>query len=133
MCDYLLWLEGEREMYGLNNEEEIEAIKDALMMGAKYKELYEKLLWEKNVLISCLCSNKTTVERHNNTVIGEDGERSQVTTYHVVVQALDNDDEAIWGREDGRLVDGYACLSTYSAVQYILTEMRKFEDENHIA
>ena len=103
-------------------------IQDAILMGAKYKELYEKLLWEKNVLISCLCSNKTTVEAHNNTVIVGDGERSQVTTYHVVVQALDSDEQATWGMDDGKLVEGYACYSPASAVQWMLTEMKKWEE-----
>ena len=33
----------------------IKEVQDALLMGLKYKELYERLLWEKNILISCLC------------------------------------------------------------------------------
>jgi len=28
-------------------------VQDAILMGLRYKELYEKLLWEKNILISC--------------------------------------------------------------------------------
>ena len=107
-------------------------IQDAILMGLRYKEAYEKLLWEKNILISCLCSNKTNVEAHNNTVIGEDGERSQVTTYHVVVQALDSDEQAIWGKDNGKLVEGYACYSPMSAVIYMLNGMKKWEDENEL-
>jgi len=109
-------------MYGLNNEEEIEAIKDALVMGAKYKEAYEKLLWEKNILISCICSGRTDV-------IGIDDHEGQ-TTYHVRVKELESDGEAIWGMDDGEIVEGYACYSPYIAVQWMLTEMKKWEDEN---
>jgi hypothetical protein len=47
---------------------------------------------------------------------------------HVVVQALDSDEQAIWGREGGKIVDGYSCYSPYSAVLYMLTEMKKFEE-----
>lgn len=113
-------------MYELNNEEEIEKIKDALIMGAKYKELYEKLLWEKNVLISCLCSGRTDV-------IGIDdheGEGNKVTTYHVRVKELESDGEATWGLDDGKLALNYSCHSPYAAVQYMLVEMKKWEDEN---
>lgn len=111
-------------MYGLNNEEEIEAIKDALMIGAKYKELYEKLLWEKNVLISCICSGRIDV-------IGIDDHEGQ-TTYHVRVKELEGDGEATWGLDDGQLVEGYSCYSPMSAVLYMLTEMKKWEDENEL-
>lgn len=110
------------------NHEEPESIKDAILMGIKYKEAYEKLLWEKNILISCLCSNKTKV-------VSIDDEEGK-PRYHVLVEPLETDEDqrpAIWGMGDGKLVDGYSCLSPYSAVQYMLTEMRKFEDENHIA
>jgi len=116
--------------YGSSTE--TKEVQDAILIGLRYKEAYEKLLWEKGVLISCLCSNKTNVEAHNNTVIGEDGERSQVTTYHVVVQALDSDEQAIWGREDGKIVEGYACYSPYSSVQWMLNQMKKWEDENEL-
>ena len=105
-------------------------VQDAILMGLRYKEAYERLLWEKNILISCLCSNKTSVEAHNNTVIGEYGERSQVTTYHVVVQALDSDEQAVWGKDNGKLVEGYACYSPMSAVNRMLNQMKKWEDEN---
>lgn len=109
---------------------EFEHIQDAILMGAKYKELYERLLWEKNILISCLCSGRTDVIGLNKQVLGEDGKRKQVTTYHVRVKELDSDEEAVWGMDDGKLVDGYTCYSPYSAVQYMLTEMKKWEEEN---
>lgn len=105
-------------------------VQDAILMGLKYKELYEKLLWEKNVLISCICSGRTDVIGLNKQVLGEDGKRKQVTTYHVRVKELDNDEEAVWGMEDGEIVEGYACYSPMSAIQYMLTEMKKWENEN---
>lgn len=100
-------------------------VQDVILIGLKYKEAYEKLLWQKNILISCLCSNKTKV-------ISIDDEEGQ-TRYHVLVAPLDSDDDqrpAIWGIDDGELVEGYACYSPYSAVQWMLTEMKKLEDEN---
>ena len=106
----------------------IKEVQDALLMGAKYKELYERLLWEKNVLISCLCSGRTDVIGLDRQVLGEDGKRKQVTTYHVRVKALDSDEEAVWGMDNGEVVDGYSCLSPYSAVQWMLTEMKKWEE-----
>lgn len=67
-------------------------LQDALLMGVKYKELYERLLWEKNILISCLCSGKTDV-------VGVDVKEGQ-TTYHVRVKPLEGDtentEEALW-------------------------------------
>lgn len=105
-------------------------VQDAILMGLKYKELYEKLLWEKNVLISCLCSGRTDVIGLNKQVLGEDGKRKQVTTYHVRVKDLDSDEEAVWGVDDGELVEGYACYSPMSAIQYMLLEMKKWENEN---
>ena len=108
----------------------IKEVQDALLMGAKYKELYERLLWEKNVLISCLCSGRTDVIGLDRQVLGEDGKRKQVTTYHVRVKALDSDEEAAWGMDEGELGEGYSCFSPYSAVQFMLSEMRKWENEN---
>lgn len=108
----------------------IKEVQDALLMGAKYKELYEKLLWEKNILISCLCSGRTDVIGLDRQVLGEDGKRKQVTTYHVRVKALDSDEEAVWGMDEGELSLNYSCHSPYSAVQFMLSEMRKWEDEN---
>jgi len=105
-------------------------VQDAILMGLRYKEAYEKLLWEKNILISCLCSGRTDVIGLNKQVLGEDGKRKQVTTYHVRVKDLDNDEEAVWGMEDGEIVEGYACYSPMSAIQYMLTEMKKWENEN---
>lgn len=105
-------------------------VQDAILMGLRYKELYERLLWEKNILISCLCSGKTDVIGLNKQVVGEDGKRKQVTTYHVRVKELESDGEATWGIENGKIVDGYACYSPYIAVQWMLTEMKKWEDEN---
>lgn len=111
----------------MNEFEHIEAsVQDAVLMGAKYKELYEKLLWEKNVLISCLCSGKFDV-------IGIDDhewEGNKVTTYHVRVKELESDGEATWGIDDGQLVEGYACYSPYTSVQWMLSEMKKWEEEN---
>ena len=108
-------------------------VQDAILMGLRYKEAYEKLLWEKNILISCLCSNKTKVIGFNRT-IKEDGHYKPVISYHVQVAPLPNDTEntlpAIWGMDDGKLDEGYSCFSPYSAVQFMLTEMRKWEDEN---
>ena len=103
---------------------------DAILMGAKYKELYERLLWEKNIMISCLCSGRTDVIGLDRQVLGEDGKRKQVTTYHVRVKALDSDEEAVWGMDEGELGEGYSCFSPYSAVQFMLSEMRKWENEN---
>ena len=110
-------------------------IQDAILMGLRYKELYEKLLWEKNVLISCLCSGKTDVIGVASPFIGEDGNLSNITTYHVRVKPLPNDTvncglDATWGMEDGKIVDGYSCYSPYTSVQWMLTEMKKWEDEN---
>jgi len=107
-------------VYDLNNEEEIEKIKDAIIMGAKYKELYERLLWEKNILISCICSGRTDV-------ISIDSNEGQ-TTYHVRVKALDSDEEAVWGMDEGELSLNYSCHSPYSAVQFMLSEMKKWEE-----
>ena len=106
----------------------IKEVQDALLMGAKYKELYERLLWEKNILISCLCSGRTDVIGLDRQVLGEDGKRKQVTTYHVRVKSLDDKQEVVWGVDDGEVVDGYSCLSPYSAVQWMLTEMKKWEE-----
>lgn len=105
----------------------IKGVQDAILMGAKYKELYERLLWEKNILISCLCSGRTDVIGLDRQVLGEDGKRKQVTTYHVRVKSLDDKQEVVWGVDDGEVVDGYSCLSPYSAVQWMLTEMKKWE------
>lgn len=108
----------------MNHEDEIEKMKDAIIMGIKYKELYEKLLYEKNILISCLCSGKMDV-------IGVDDEEGQ-TTYHVRVAPLDNDnentEEAVFGFDNGKIIEGYSCYSPYSAVQWMLTEMKKLEN-----
>lgn len=109
---------------------EFEHIQDAILMGLRYKEAYEKLLWEKNILISCLCSGRTDVIGLDRQVLGEDGKRKQVTTYHVRVKALDSDEEAVWGMDEGELLLNYSCHSPYSAVQFMLSEMKKWEDEN---
>ena len=115
----------------MNEFEHIEAsVHDAILMGLRYKELYEKLLWEKNVLISCLCSGRTDVIGLNKQVLGEDGKRKQVTTYHVRVKELESDGEATWGIDDGELALNYSCHSPYAAVQYMLVEMKKWENEN---
>jgi len=106
----------------------IKEVQDALLMGAKYKELYERLLWEKNILISCLCSGRTDVIGLDRQVLGEDGKRKQVTTYHVRVKALDSDEEAVWGMDEGGLSLNYSCYSPMSAVQWMLTEMKKWEE-----
>ena len=106
----------------------IKEVQDALLMGAKYKELYERLLWEKNILISCLCSGRTDVIGLDRQVLGEDGKRKQVTTYHVRVKALDSDEEAVWGMDSGKIDENYSCLSPASAVQWMLTEMKKWEE-----
>jgi hypothetical protein len=106
----------------------IKEVQDALLMGAKYKELYERLLWEKNILISCLCSGRTDVIGLDRQVLGEDGKRKQVTTYHVRVKALDSDEEAVWGMDNGKIDENYSCLSPASAVQWMLTEMKKWEE-----
>jgi len=92
-------------------------MQDAILMGLRYKEAYEKLLWEKNILISCICSGRTDV-------IGIDDNEGN-TTYHVRVKELESDGEATWGVDGGQLVDGYACYSPYAAVQYMLVEMKK--------
>jgi hypothetical protein len=110
------------------SKEVVEHLQQAILMGAKYKELYEKLLYEKNILISCLCSGKADVIGLNNQVLGEDGKRRQVTTYHVRVKALDSDEEAVWGMDAGELSLNYSCHSPYSAVQYMLAEMKKWEE-----
>ena len=115
----------------MNEFEHIEAsVQDAILMGLRYKEAYEKLLWEKNILISCLCSGRTDVIGLNKQVLGEGGKRKQVTTYHVRVKDLDSDEEAVWGVEDGELALNYSCHSPYAAVQYMLVEMKKWENEN---
>ena len=106
----------------------IKEVQDALLMGLKYKELYERLLWEKNILISCLCSGRTDVIGLDRQVLGEDGKRKQVTTYHVRVKALDSDEEAVWGMDNGKIDENYSCLSPASAVQWMLTEMKKWEE-----
>lgn len=103
----------------MNNIESKE-IQDAILMGLRYKEAYEKLLWEKNILISCLCSGRTDV-------IGIDSNEGQ-TTYHVRVKALDSDEEAVWGIDNGKIDENYSCLSPASAVQWMLTEMKKWEE-----
>lgn len=108
----------------------IKEVQDALLMGAKYKELYERLLWEKNILISCLCSGRTDVIGLDRQVLGEDGKRKQVTTYHVRVKALDSDEEAVWGMDEGQLSLNYSCHSPYSAVQWMLNQMKEWENEN---
>ena len=114
------------------SKEVVEHLQQAILMGAKYKELYEKLLYEKNILISCLCSGKMDVIGLSNQVLGEDGKRRQVTTYHVRVAPLDNDnentEEAVWGLENGETIEGYNCYSPYSAVQWMLTEMKNWEN-----
>jgi len=110
------------------SKEVVEHLQQAILMGAKYKELYEKLLYEKNILISCLCSGRTDVIGLDRQVLGEDGKRKQVTTYHVRVKSLDDKQEVVWGVDDGEVVDGYSCLSPYSAVQWMLTEMKKWEE-----
>ncbi len=110
------------------SKEVVEHLQQAILMGAKYKELYEKLLYEKNILISCLCSGRTDVVGLNRQVLGEDGKRKQVTTYHVRVKALDSDEEAVWGMDEGELSLNYSCHSPYSAVQYMLAEMKKWEE-----
>lgn len=116
----------------MNEFEHIEAsVHDAILMGLRYKELYEKLLWEKNILISCLCSGRTDVIGLNKQVLGEDGKRKQVTTYHVRVKDLDSDEEAVWGMEDGEIVEGYACYSPMGAVCFMLNKMNKFEVERN--
>lgn len=103
-------------------EQVTKTVQDALMMGTKYKELYEKLLWEKKILVSCICSGRTDV-------IGIDDAEGQ-TTYHVCVKSLDDDEEAVWGVEDGKIVQGYNRYSPMSAVQWMLTEMKKFEERD---
>ena len=110
------------------SKEVVEHLQQAILMGAKYKELYEKLLYEKNILISCLCSGKMDVIGLNKQVLGEDGKRRQVTTYHVRVKALDSDEEAVWGMDNGKIDENYSCLSPASAVQWMLTEMKKWEE-----
>ena len=62
-------------------------VQDALLMGAKYKEAYEKLLWEKNVLISCLCSGRTDVIGLNKQVLGEDGKVTKLPHIMFVLKA----------------------------------------------
>ena len=99
-------------------------VQDAILMGLRYKEAYEKLLWEKNILISCLCSNSTSV-------VGMVTEcDNKLATYHVRVKELESDGEATWGLDDGKLALNYSCHSPYAAVQYMLVEMKKWEDEN---
>lgn len=95
-------------------------VQDAILIGLKYKEAYEKLLWERGVLISCLCSGRTDV-------IGIDSNEGQ-TTYHVRVKALDSDEEVVWGMDEGELSLNYSCHSPYSAVQFMLSEMKKWEE-----
>ena len=108
-------------------------IQDAILMGLRYKEAYEKLLWEKNVLISCICSNKTKVIKTSKLEQNDVGEFINIPVYCVLVAPLDGGADqtpAVWGMDDGELVEGYACYSPYSAVQYMLTEMKKWEEEN---
>lgn len=107
-------------------------VQDALLMGLRYKELYEKLLWEKNVLISCICSGRTDVIGVTSAVVDENRIPTDKTTYHVRVKDLDieSDGEATWGIDDGKLVEGYACYSPYASVQWMLSEMKKWEDED---
>ena len=107
---------------GKELQENVVRVQQAIMMGLRYKEAYEKLLLEKNILISCICSGRTDV-------IGIDGHEGN-TTYHVRVKELESDGEATWGIDDGKIVEGYACYSPYSAVQWMLTEMKKWENEN---
>lgn len=111
---------------------ETKEVHDAIMMGLRYKEAYEKLLWQKNILISCICSGRTDVIGITSAVVGEDGSPTDITTYHVRVKDLDieSNGEATWGIDDGKLVEGYSCFSPYSAVQFMLTEMKKWEDED---
>jgi len=112
---------------------EFEHIQDALLMGAKYKELYEKLLWEKNVLISCLCSNKTKVIKTSKLELNNEGEFINTPVYCVLVAPLEDAADqtpAVWGMDSGELVEGYACYSPYTSVQWMLTEMKKWEDED---
>ena len=97
-------------------------VQDAILMGLKYKELYEKLLWEKNILISCICSGRTDV-------IGIDDNEGN-TTYHVRVKELESDGEATWGIDDGQLSLNYSCHSPYAAVLWMLNQMKKWEDED---
>ena len=75
-------------------------------------------------------TGRTDVIGLNKQVLGEDGKRKQVTTYHVRVKDLDSDEEAVWGMEGGEIVEGYACYSPYTSVQWMLSEMKKWEDEN---
>jgi len=103
-------------------QENVVQVQHAIMMGLRYKEAYEKLLWEKNILISCICSGRTDV-------IGIDDNEGN-TTYHVRVKALDNGEEATWGMDDGQLALNYSCHSPYAAVIYMLNQMKKWEDEN---
>ena len=105
-------------------------VQDAILMGLRYKEAYEKLLWEKNILISCLCSGRTDVIGLNKQVLGEDGKRKQVTTYHVRVKDLDSEEEAVWGIDDGELALNYSCHSPYAAVLWMLNQMKKWENED---
>ena len=115
----------------MNEFEHIEAsVQDAILMGLRYKEAYEKLLWEKGVLIICLCSGRTDVIGLNKQVLGEDGKRKQVTTYHVRVKELESDGEATWGMDDGQLALNYSCHSPYAAVLWMLNQMKKWEEEN---
>lgn len=106
-------------------------VQDAILMGFKYKEAYEKLLWEKNVLISCICSNKTKVIKTSKLGLNNDGEVINVPVYCVLVAPLDgavDHTPAVWGTDDGGLVEGYACYSPMSAIQYMLIEMKKWEE-----
>lgn len=106
----------------LDNFKTDKEVQDAILMGLKYKEAYEKLLWEKNVLISCLCSGKFDV-------IGIDDHEGN-TTYHVRVKSLEGEQEATWGLDDGQLALNYSCRSPYAAVLWMLNQMKKWEDEN---
>ena len=103
-------------------QENVVQVQHAIMMGLRYKEAYEKLLWQKNILISCICSGRTDV-------IGIDDHEGN-TTYHVRVKELESNGEATWGIDNGKIVDGYSCYSPMSAVQCMLTEMKKWENEN---
>jgi hypothetical protein len=117
--------------YGSSTE--TKEVQDAILMGLRYKEAYEKLLWEKNVLISCLCSNKTKVIKTSKLEQNDDGEFINTPVYCVLVAPLEGDVDqtpAVWGMDAGELVEGYACYSPYSAVQFMLSEMKKWEDED---
>ena len=116
---------GEREVLDFRDQDlddfkTDKEMQDAILMGLRYKEAYEKLLWEKNVLISCICSGRTDVIG----ITTRETENDR-TTYHVRVKSLDGEQEATWGIDDGKIVKGYACYSPYASVQWMLSEMKK--------